>query len=143
MHMLPTRRAGGKTVPVVVANGRVLTDSADIVTWADSVASADRKLYPADAAARREVEAIEAEANERFGRATRLFAYHYGLPRAKVLAETVRPGMTSLQAALFPMLAPLAGILIRRRYRINDETAVTAAERIRGTFDAMSKRIEG
>jgi glutathione S-transferase len=142
-HMLATRRAGGKTVPVLVAEGRVYADSADIVAFADGRATTERKLYPTDAGARREVDAIEAEANEKFGRATRLFAYHYGLPRASGLADMVRPGLTRLQAFVLPALVPLAGVLIRRRYRIDDASAARAQETVRRVFADFSKRLEG
>jgi glutathione S-transferase len=143
MHMLPTRRAGGKTVPVVVADGRVYADSADIIAYADERAPSGRKLYPTDAGARSEVDAIEAEANAKFGRATRLFAYHHGLPRASVLADLVRPGLTRLQAFVMPALVPLAGLLIRRRYHIDDASAARAQETVRRVFADFSERLEG
>jgi glutathione S-transferase len=143
MHLVPMRRAGGKTVPVVVADGRVYADSADIVAYADGRAPAERKLYPTDADARREVDAIEAEANAKFGRATRLFAYHHGLPRASVLADMVRPGLTRLQALVMPALVPLAGVLIRRAYRIDDASAARAQATVRRVFSDFSKRLEG
>jgi glutathione S-transferase len=143
LHVLPTRRAGGTTVPVAVAGGKSLSDSADIVTYADEQASAERKLYPTDAGARAEVEAIEAETSAKFGRATRLFAYHHGLPRASALAEMVRPGLTALQAFVMPALVPFAAVLIRRGYRITPASAEQAAETVRRTFADFSERLAG
>jgi glutathione S-transferase len=143
MHMLPTRRAGGKTVPVLVAEGRAYADSADIVAYADGRATSERKLYPTDAGARREVDAIEAEANEKFGRATRLFAYHYGLPRASALADMVRPGLTRAQSFVMPALVPLAAFLIRRRYHIDDASAARAEDTARRVCAEFSKRLAG
>lgn len=48
-HYLPAWRAGGgRTVPILVHPGGVLTDSADILRWADGQAPDERKLLPSD-----------------------------------------------------------------------------------------------
>ncbi len=60
-HRRPVSRSGGgRTVPVLVTeHGDVLTDSTDIVHYADTRATPQRRLYPEDVDGRREVEALE------------------------------------------------------------------------------------
>jgi glutathione S-transferase len=54
-HRLAVRRAkSGKTsVPVLVADGRTLDDSSDILACADAKSAAGRALYPTDEAEKR------------------------------------------------------------------------------------------
>jgi glutathione S-transferase len=61
LHRRVVRRMGGKTsVPVLVLeDGSVLADSPLIVRFADSRATRDRKLWPADGSARDEALALE------------------------------------------------------------------------------------
>jgi glutathione S-transferase len=142
-HLRPARRAGGRSVPVLVTGEKTLTESDTIVAYCDALAAHDRKLYPRDASARREVEAIEAICNGELGLASRLFVYHHALPNPRALAETARPGLTKWQAWLMPHLLPIVGMRIRRMYRIEEDTAVKAAETMRRRFAELSAQLEG
>src|SRR4051794_35543682 len=77
IHRFAARRAGGgTTVPVLVRAGGALTESAQIVEYADSRAPVDRRLYPLDAARAEEIRAFEADLDESFAPAGRLWMYH-------------------------------------------------------------------
>ncbi len=59
VHQIEAWRAGGgKTVPVLVTPERVLRESADILAWVDECTPSEHRLFPADAAARSEVESL-------------------------------------------------------------------------------------
>ena len=141
MHVLPTRRAGGKTVPVLVTADRLLTDSADILRHCDASAPPGRKIYPADPGARREVEALETLCNGELGVSARVFAYHHTLSRAAALLRVIRPGLTSVQARIFPLAVPLARIRIRKMYEVTAENAEKALATTRRAFDAIGAQL--
>jgi glutathione S-transferase len=143
LHLPSMRRAGGRTVPVLVTEKTALTDSADILTYADALAPGDRKLYPSAPDARRDVDAIEALCNGELGKASRLFVYHHALPHARALASSVRPGLSATEAWALPYLIPIVGGLIRRRYRVDDESAARAEETLRRGFAELGERLAG
>src|SRR5262252_4614091 len=58
LHRRATSRAGGSEVPVLIHGDRCFTDSTDILVHLDARRGGDW-LYPRDAAARREVDALE------------------------------------------------------------------------------------
>ncbi len=71
---LAALRLGGKrTLPVLVTEDGVLTDSADIVRWADARGGAP--LFPNDPARRDEIERFERELCDDYGVETRRLAY--------------------------------------------------------------------
>jgi maleylpyruvate isomerase len=73
--------SGQDLVPVVETDdGRILTDSMPIVAWIDATWPDRAPLYPADAAARREVEAFVA-----------FFNFVWKIPANAIEAEQVRP----------------------------------------------------
>jgi len=140
-HLLATRRAGGRTVPVLVTSDRAYTDSSDILAFLDSVASDERKLYPARASERRDVEAFEDACNRELGPATRLVAYSYGLRDPRMLMRRVAPSLGRAQRVAMRFTFPLVGRLIRRRYRVNDENAARARETTERVFATASERL--
>ena len=144
LHALPARRAGGRTVPVLVTPGtagKVLTDSADILLHCDAEAPAARKLYPADPAARRAVDELEALCNGELGVSARLFAYHHTLSRASAMVSVLRPGLTAMQARLFPFAVPFARVRIRRMYKVNEANAEKALATTRRAFEAIGAKL--
>jgi glutathione S-transferase len=87
IHRIAARRAGGGlTVPVLVTPDGVLAESADILAWADARTPLNRRLFPADAAARSEVESLCRRFDEVLGpRGRRLMYIHMFPSRALAL----------------------------------------------------------
>jgi glutathione S-transferase len=141
VHVPAMRRAGGKTVPILLTPTATLFESADIVRFADEHAPAARKLYPEDGEARRAVEEIETLCGQELGKATRLVAYHHILPHAGSLLEAVKVGMTRTQIFFFPLVVPLVRPLIRRQYRVTEERAAAALETTRRIFGEVGDRL--
>jgi glutathione S-transferase len=87
IHRIAARRAGGGlTVPVLVTPDGALGESADILAWADARTPLERRLFPADAAARSEVEGLCRRFDEVLGpRGRRLMYIHMFRSRALAL----------------------------------------------------------
>ncbi len=146
-HFAPTRRHGGRTVPVLVTRHGALKDSSDILRFLDDVARGARgparRLFSDDPAQRQEAEELEALFDDTLGPATRLFAYHHGLADRALLRRFVAPSLSPLQRAAFRAVLPLLGKQIRRAYRIDAGTAVKAVRAIRDVFARVGERLAG
>src|SRR5215468_6050381 len=140
-HILPARRSGGRTLPILVTSSRTFTDSTDILQHLDTLAPPSLRLFPADPSLRREVEALEELFDTRLGKATRVYAYHHGLPSPDSLHRLLGPSMSPLQRLAFRVALPLLGPRIRRRYRIDAASAEKAATTIHEVFAEVTARI--
>jgi len=74
LHMRPARKAGGRTVPILILANETLMDSAAIVAHCDRAAAPQRRLYPEDEHARRDVLAVEQACDAELGVAARALA---------------------------------------------------------------------
>jgi glutathione S-transferase len=144
LHLRHTRRAGGRTVPVLLRDeGAPLCDSTDILRWADERAAAGRKLFPADAAARAEAERLEDDFDLRLGPATRLWAYAHGVPNPRLLRALVRPAFPRLRERLGLRLGlPIVGRFIVAQYGATPDRIAGAEQTILRVFDEVSARLE-
>lgn len=143
-HRRATARAGGRTVPVVVReDGPPLTDSTDILRWADAQAPAPRRLFPDDPGARAEAERLEDDFDERLGPATRQWAYAHGLRNRPMLRKMVAPSFPRRRDRLaLGLLMPVVGPLIARQYDATLENAGHAEETILAVFADVSARLK-
>ncbi len=133
-HYLANRRAGAKrTVPVVVDGEQLITDSTDIVAWAD--ARKPGTLIPVGAT-RTEALALEDELDHQLGPATRRWGYFHLLPR-KDLDHLLTRGVPGWQAAALKVTRPLAVALLKRGLKID----AAGAERSRAKIDEVFARI--
>ena len=58
LNRLVSQMVGGQSVPVLVTESDVFTDSAQILYWIDSIADEKSKLYPTNSTDRQQVEAF-------------------------------------------------------------------------------------
>lgn len=144
LHLRHTRRIGGRTVPALIrGDGGALTDSTEILRWADAQAPAGKKLLPTDAAARAEADAFEDELDEQLGPATRLWAYAHGLRNRPMLRAMVAPSFPRLRdRALLALLLPVVGPLIEKQYGATMAAADRAEGLILDGFERVSRRLE-
>ena len=141
-HKLATRGFKGRgTVPILVTRHGALTDSAEILNFADAHAIVERRLYPREEAGAKQVAELEKTFNCDLGKATRQFGYFHGLPRAAALAALVAPGLSRRQRAVFPFVVPIVRPLIRARYKADAEHAAKAKETIERVFADVSARL--
>lgn len=147
MHRFSTRSNGGSTVPLLTtdASKTLLTDSSDIVTWANEATAGQRRLLPEDPLLRAEALKIEDMCDEVLGPATRIVAYHYLLQEKALTVDTVAPvdwvpawERVAIQMGFFA-LAPS----LRRGLDINDTTCAKAVATIDDVFIKLAARLEG
>src|SRR5262249_2256882 len=138
-HYTATFPAGGKrTVPVLVDGKTVLTDSTDIVAWAD--ARKPGALLPDDATLRAEALALEDDFDRHLGPATRRWGYWYLLPKREVDPYIVE-NVPRWERTVFPFARPLAARMLVRGLNINADSVERSRKKIDETFARVGELI--
>jgi glutathione S-transferase len=133
-----TRPLGSTTVPLLVTPSRVLTDSSDILAFADAA----RPLYPTDPDARRDGLALEDELDERFGPQTRRLAYFHLLGAREAFdALLATAPVPSWERRAMRLTRPLATAVLRRALGVDAARAARSEARVRETFAALDARL--
>ena len=140
LNRLATRRGAGSTVPVLIHGAQHLVDSTSILVHVDALRGGDW-LYPLDAGARSEVDALEERFDTELGPHARRWVYAQLLPDAKLVRSLWSRGVPKMQARLVPLIAPLARFLVRRAYRVTPESARRSLDRVHAVFTAVEARL--
>src|SRR5262249_41711892 len=140
LHLVPTKRNGGRSVPVLVHGDKHLVDSTDILVHADAHCGGNR-LYPGDAALRSEVEALHQQFATVLGIHARRWGYAELLPDRRMLRSMMSRGVPRLEARLLPMLMPIVVPLVRSAFRITPESAERSRLRVREVFQQVEERL--
>jgi glutathione S-transferase len=115
IHRLAARRAGGgNTVPVLVTADGAIGESAAILEWVDERTPPERRLYPAEPAARREVEQLCRRLDERLGPSGRRLMYVHMLAQRGVALRFNNQGVPGWEGRLMRWGWPLATRFIAR-----------------------------
>jgi len=131
-HYLPTRRAGGgRTVPVLVDGSTVLTDSTDILAWAD--ARDPGALLPAAPADRAAALQLEDDFDRSLGPATRRWIYFHLLPR-RDLEPRLLGGVPRWERLALAAARPLAVRYLTRSLHIDAAGVARSIRKIDDTF---------
>jgi glutathione S-transferase len=137
-HYLANRRAGAnRTVPVLVEGDRLLTDSTDIVAWAD--ARKPGTLIPTGDK-RAEALALEDELDQQLGPATRRWGYYHLLPR-KDLDHVLTRGVPRWEAIALKATRPIAVALLKRGLKIDAPGAERSRQKIEEMFAKVAARL--
>jgi len=142
-HYGPVRRSGGgKTVPVLVTDdGEVLTDSAEIVQYADARAPSNRRLYPEDPTARQETLELEHMLTEPLGVEARRIMYEHffrwGRPALVFNGGRAPRYQRGLAWLAFPFFERYA----RGYLEVNEEKVSAAFVHVRRVFDDVQARL--
>ncbi|HEU4533735.1 MAG TPA: glutathione S-transferase family protein [Polyangiaceae bacterium] len=141
-HARAALRAGSKrTVPALQAGGRLLSESSDIVRFADESLPADRRLFPDDGALRAEVEGLVAEFDRTLGPATRRAAYFPLLKdTARARALLASTGPTWERRLCYPLFPAMRAVM-RRAMNITPDAAARSRDRIDATFASVAERL--
>ena len=142
-HMPPfykfaTSKVGGGTVPVLVTEDKVFTDSTDILQYLDSIAPNEAKLYPIDSQQRQEVEELEKLFDEQLGTAIRSWAYVYIIDNSQIIQPKWTQGVPFFEKLLFPIVYPPMRSLVRKKYHVNAESAGQYYTQIESIFEKVS-----
>jgi glutathione S-transferase len=141
-HRFAVRRAGGGgTAPVLVWDGRVLADSADIVEAASAQAPRSLRLFPDDQRVAAEARALQRDFDERLGPEGRRWMYYELRGRGDIAREYGCTGVPAWQRRLLPLVYPVAVRIIDRVLDVRPETAAGAEVVVRATFDEVAERL--
>jgi glutathione S-transferase len=131
IHQLAARRAGGGiTVPVLVTPDGVISDSAEILAWVDRSTPPERRLFPAEPAARDEVECLCRRFDEVLGPRGRRLMYILMFAAPDVALRFNNDGVPAWEDRTIRYGWPLARRLvehaleIRPGIEIEDEAAI-------------------
>jgi glutathione S-transferase len=139
-HWMATIRRGGRSVPVLVHNGRSYTDSTDILLHLDEMGV---ELYPHESDLRKDVLRIEEEFDLTLGPHTRRWAYAQLLPHSALLLKIMAPGTAGFERTLLPAILPIAKPLIRNSLRISEQSALRSLRLLDQVFDQVEQRLQG
>lgn len=135
-------RPSGCSVPLLRGD-RPLTDSSDILAFADAALDDDRALVPRDDEGRRAVLALEDRYDDVLGPLARRLAYCHLVEHPRAFKEAFRHGLTGAERALFPALVPLLVPLMGRAFRTSARAMGRCEEKLRALFAEESARLEG
>jgi glutathione S-transferase len=139
IHAFAAKRAGGgTTAPVLRTPDGVYAQSAAILRYADEQLPEDRRLYPADPAARAEVEALELRFDTVLGPEGRLWLYHEVFKDARRFGPWNLTGVPRWERRIFPFVLAPAKVVINRHFGITDDTAAAAARHVDEEFDFVA-----
>ena len=141
LHWPHARRAGGgKTVPILVADGDVYPESSEILQYTDSQIEASKRLYPADCADA--VANLEREFDDDFGvESRRLFYAALALPGGRALLSVNATGAPRWEAAALWLLLPIVRASVFRYLDVTPATVERAGDRVKRTLDDVASRL--
>ncbi len=130
------RAGGGRTVPVLVTDGAILTDSTAILEWVNGRMGPAERLYP-DAVAD-EVRRIEDWLDTGLGPDGRLWMYHETLPTIEDVGPWALAGVPEWERRSFRVAGRALDPVIRRYLGVDEEAAVQALRNVEATFDEIA-----
>lgn len=142
LHAIASRRVGGKgTTPVLVADGEVIGESAEIAEWADARSSGRERLFPAGAEGD-EVRGLVAHFGADLGTLARPLFWASLIDDLPLASRLWSQGLSPRQARVQPWVLRLSKPAIRRALEVKRDTVETAPPRIRAIFDEVAARLE-
>jgi glutathione S-transferase len=131
IHRLAARRAGGgSTVPVLVTPDGAIGESHEILAWVDGHTPPQRRLFPAEPDARRDVERLCVRFDEELGPRGRRLMYVHMLAQRKLVLQFNDEGVPAWEDRTIRCGWPLVVRLLGRALDISpgiegeDEAAV-------------------
>jgi glutathione S-transferase len=141
LHRLKTVPLRGRSVPVLITETDIFTDSADILKHVDTFAPAHLKLYPESTALRTEVEELEAKFDRQLGVLIRQWGYFYALQKPGLTQGLWCEGVPTWEKLLAPITFPITRRIVCSSYNVNRDSAVAAYQRIQKMFQTVSDRL--
>ncbi|MBM4377550.1 MAG: glutathione S-transferase N-terminal domain-containing protein [Deltaproteobacteria bacterium] len=140
VHRAFTAMGGGTSTPLLVTPHGSLTDSTDILRFADRGLEEARRLYP-EGALGAEAAELEDHFDRKLGPATRALAYSYLMPDAEAFLRVVSRDVPRLEAAAVRALRRPMIALMKKGLGFTDGTRAWADERVRALFAEVGARL--
>ena len=142
IHQVVARRAGGgMTLPVLIDDDAVLTESEDILRHADRRLEEPWRLFPADPALRDEVVELQPLARRRPRPRRPALDLRADAPAQGPHAPLQQPGRPRVGGAGAVGVVPVIGGYARRLLDVDDDTVRDDGARVERVFDAIAERL--
>jgi glutathione S-transferase len=141
-HQFSTKRVGGTSVPVLVTDSQVLTDSADILRYIDEISPVELKLYPIDSQQRQQVEDLVKTFDLMLATAVRQWAYFHIIHDRSIMQPLFCQGTPWYERLLFPIVFRQIPAKVQQGYNINPASAAIAHQTITDILETVSKLLE-
>jgi len=133
-YLATYRASRTKTVPILIAGDRKLTDSTEIVAWCDDTQPGT--LLPEDPALRGEVLALEDDFDRQLGPATRRWGYAQLIDDPRVVAY-MGSRVPRWQALGLRVARPVAMRVLKRGLNITPDGVARSLAKIEDTFERV------
>ena len=136
-HRLITTRYGGGSVPVLITSTHALTDSTDILHYADAIAPNHHRLYPQDPQLRCHVSDLETWFDVQLGVAARCWGYAQVINHRQRVRQLWGQQVSGLEKLAFDLTYPYMRQKVRDVYAATPKGATRALQKIRRIFDEV------
>jgi glutathione S-transferase len=141
VHQVVARRAGGgQTVPVLVADDGVLTESEDILRYADERGPEERRLFPDDQG--EEVRTLSRWLDDGLGPDGRRWIYAQMMPNRALLMRFNNQGVPRWEDAALRAGWPFARRFVNHELGVGPTTIADDEPRVRAAFDTIAQRLQ-
>jgi glutathione S-transferase len=125
-----------------MADGQVIADSTEILSWVDRRTPAERRLFPDEDAVREQVVAWESRFDDELGPEVRRLAHFHLLPAKETALSVLTQGNPRAEAAGFRAGFPLVRRWMMRSLKVTTAGAERAATKVRAVFDAVTAGLD-
>lgn len=137
-----SKKAGGKgTVPVLVTPEKSYGDSTDILKFLDQVET-EHRLYPEDAALRKEVEELEDLCDEKLGPHSRRIAFSLMLENKQMMLSVLKQKTPPGQFRFFRWSFFFIKIMIRKGMNITPASIERSIKKVDEVFGVVEAQLE-
>jgi glutathione S-transferase len=141
-HLSPINRfvsrfVGGQSVPVLITETGILTNSEEILKYVDAIASDRLKLYPTDSENRQQVENLVETFDSLLAPAVRQWFYFYTFNRTQLIQTLWCQGVPWFERIFFPIVFRWMRSNVFQMYTINVESTAAAHESICKIFEMV------
>jgi glutathione S-transferase len=137
-HLPATLLRGGKqTVPVLKSRIGTFDDSTNVLHYVDSFLDEKQKLFPADGS--KDIARLENHFDEVLGPAGRIWVYWHLLPEKELSISIVENTVPAYQAKIGRALFGVVRAMMKRKMKLNAETAANGLEKVRDVFDEVGR----
>jgi glutathione S-transferase len=141
-HLSPINRfvsrfVGGQSVPVLITEIGILTNSKEILKYVDAITSDRSKLYPTDPENRQQVENLVETFDSLLAPAVRQWFYFYTFNRTQLIQPLWCQGVPWFERIFFPIVFRWMRSNVFQMYTINVESTAAAHESICKIFEMV------
>lgn len=134
VHWAFSLPSGSRTVPVLMGAEKALSDSSDILAFADARAPSHARLYPEDPDERARVLRLEDLFDETLGPLTRRIVYCFLVPRPELFVKTFESSAPTLERLALKRAHGLLRTALGRAFKVSARAEAQSIARTEALF---------